>query len=158
MRSVVRSVRRVRVLRQVAARLLRLLHSTDTDATRRFPHKYTIRMDCSAPPGTPRVHQQRHRVAPRMAHLPFRRALRVPNMHHRSVPASSRSDIKLFQLKVESLELRVMICPTCRVISNMLALKSNHKYVVIFIFIYELLSIGGLGKSQTKRAESPKST
>ena len=48
-----------------------------------------------------------------------------------------------------------MICPTCRVISNMLALKSNHKYVVIFIFIYELLSIGGLGKSKTKRAESP---
>ena len=29
------------------------------------------------------------------------------------------------------------------------------KYVVIFIFIYELLSIGGLGKSKTKRAESP---
>ena len=29
------------------------------------------------------------------------------------------------------------------------------RYVVIFIFIYELLSIGGLGKSKTKRAESP---
>ena len=27
--------------------------------------------------------------------------------------------------------------------------------MVIFIFIYELLSIGGLGKSKTKRAESP---
>ena len=31
----------------------------------------------------------------------------------------------------------------------------NYKYVVIFIFIYELLSIGELGKSKTKRAESP---
>lgn len=92
--AVVRSVRCVRVQRQVAARLLRLLHGTDTHASGRFPHKHTIRMDCSAPSGTPRVHQQRHRVAPRMALVSVRRALRVPDMHHRSIPASGRSDIK----------------------------------------------------------------